>query len=242
MKLIKYLWFGIKKAWLWLRMLWSEFYVQSGILLIIFMLYLLKSASTESLLVKKFELISPLKIILEQVAFSKLLGGILTIMIGLFVYKAQKRVLNWDIRNRLVCELNEICRHLQRNLEVLNAIDTDSNKKISVMHIQKLEIVINKTFTDEELLKNMNKRYTAIVFPLNVRMRNYNITVNYLKSALEENKKELFEFYLTEIISGTINLHKRIADDSVNILVNKIDKIVDQCNLYKKNIYDGEWL
>lgn len=201
MKLIKYLWFGIKKAWLWLRMLWSEFYVQSGILLIIFMLYLLKSASTESLFVKKFELISSLKIILEQVAFSKLLGGILTIMIGLFVYKAQKRVLNWDIRNRLVCELNEICRHLQKNLEVLNAIDTDSNKKISVMHIQKLEIVINKTFTDEELLKNMNKRYTAIVFPLNVKMRNYNITVNYLKSALEENKKELFKFYLTEIIS-----------------------------------------
>lgn len=98
----------------------------------------------------------------------RLIGGVLAIVFGLFVYKAQKRVLNWNIRNRLICEFNEIHRHLQRNLEVLETMkkNKESDKKVSVMRVEKLRITINQTFTDDELLRNMSKECTYVVFPL----------------------------------------------------------------------------
>lgn len=205
-------------------MLWSEFYVQIFILFIMLLLYIL---------INRF-------ICVRQDDLLKLLGSVLTIMVGLFVYKAQKRVLNWDIRNRLICEFDEIYRHLQRNLEVLDAMNKSliGDQKVSVMHIEKLRIVINQTFTDEELLKNMNKKYTFMVFPLNVRMRNYNITVNCLKEALEKNKKDLFKSYLNEIIKITEKLQESILKDSDEKLVYKI---VCEPRPPRVLVFDGNW-
>ena len=224
MKLLKKIYFGIRTCWLWIKMLWSEFYVQIFILFIMLLLYIL---------INRF-------ICVRQDDLLKLLGSVLTIMVGLFVYKAQKRVLNWDIRNRLICEFDEIYRHLQRNLEVLDATNKSliGNQKVSVMHIEKLRIVINQTFTDEELLKNMNKKYTFMVFPLNVRMRNYNITVNCLKEALEKNKKDLFKSYLNEIIKITEKLQESILKDSDEKLVYKI---VCEPRQPRVLVFDGNW-
>ena len=224
MKLLKKIYFGIRTCWLWIKMLWSEFYVQIFILFIMLLLYIL---------INRF-------ICVRQDDLLKLLGSVLTIMVGLFVYKAQKRVLNWDIRNRLICEFDEIYRHLQRNLEVLDAMNKSliGDQKVSVMHIEKLRIVINQTFTDEELLKNMNKKYTFMVFPLNVRMRNYNITVNCLKEALEKNKKDLFKSYLNEIIKITEKLQESILKDSDEKLVYKI---VCEPRPPRVLVFDGNW-
>ena len=224
MKLLKKIYFGIRTCWLWIKMLWSEFYVQIFILFIMLLLYIL---------INRF-------ICVRQDDLLKLLGSVLTIMVGLFVYKAQKRVLNWDIRNRLICEFDEIYRHLQRNLEVLDAMNKSliGDQKVSVMHIEKLRIVINQTFTDEELLKNMNKKYTFMVFPLNVRMRNYNITVNCLKEALEKNKKDLFKSYLNEIIIITEKLQESILKDSDEKLVYKI---VCEPRPPRVLVFDGNW-
>ena len=224
MKLLKKIYFGIRTCWLWIKMLWSEFYVQIFILFIMLLLYIL---------INRF-------ICVRQDDLLKLLGSVLTIMVGLFVYKAQKRVLNWDIRNRLICEFDEIYRHLQRNLEVLDAMNKSliGVQKVSVMHIEKLRIVINQTFTDEELLKNMNKKYTFMIFPLNVRMRNYNITVNCLKEALEKNKKDLFKSYLNEIIKITEKLQERILKDSDEKLVYKI---VCEPRPPRVLVFDGNW-
>ena len=224
MKLLKKIYFGIRTCWLWIKMLWSEFYVQIFILFIMLLLYIL---------INRF-------ICVRQDDLLKLLGSVLTIMVGLFVYMAQKRVLNWDIRNRLICEFDEIYRHLQRNLEVLDAMNKSliGDQKVSVMHIEKLRIVINQTFTDEELLKNMNKKYTFMVFPLNVRMRNYNITVNCLKEALEKNKKDLFKSYLNEIIKITEKLQESILKDSDEKLVYKI---VCEPRPPRVLVFDGNW-
>lgn len=224
MKLLKKIYFGIRTCWLWIKMLWSEFYVQIFILFIMLLLYIL---------INRF-------ICVRQDDLLKLLGSVLTIMVGLFVYKAQKRVLNWDIRNRLICEFDEIYRHLQRNLEVLDAMNKSliGDQKVSVMHIEKLRIVINQTFTDEELLKNMNKKYTFMVFPLNVRMRNYNMTVNCLKEALEKNKKDLFKSYLNEIIIITEKLQESILKDSDEKLVYKI---VCEPRPPRVLVFDGNW-
>lgn len=224
MKLLKKIYFGIRTCWLWIKMLWSEFYVQIFILFIMLLLYIL---------INRF-------ICVRQDDLLKLLGSVLTIMVGLFVYKAQKRVLNWDIRNRLICEFDEIYRHLQRNLEVLDAMNKSliGDQKVSVMHIEKLRIVINQTFTDEELLKNMNKKYTFMVFPLNVRMKNYNITVNCLKEALEKNKKDLFKSYLNEIIIITEKLQESILKDSDEKLVYKI---VCEPRPPRVLVFDGNW-
>lgn len=223
MKLLKKIYFGIRTCWLWIKMLWSEFYVQIFILFIMLLLYIL---------INRF-------ICVRQDDLLKLLGSVLTIMVGLFVYKAQKRVLNWDIRNRLICEFDEIYRHLQRNSEVLDAIkNITSAKKVSVMHIEKLKIVINQTFTDEELLKNMSKKYTRIVFPLSVKMRNYNISVDCLEEALKGNNKKSFGYYLDEMIEITASLQKWIHDESKENLVYKV-KCKPESR--RKLIYDGRW-
>ena len=224
MKLVESVNSHMRSSWLWIKMLWGEFNVQIFILgiIMLFSLFIDKCVST------------------AQVDYLELLGSVLAIMVGLFVYKAQKRVLNWDIRNRLICEFDEIYRHLQRNLEVLSAINDAINteQKVSVMHIEKLKIVINQTFTDEELLKNMSKRYTRIVFPLSVKMRNYNISVDCLEEALKGNNKKSFGYYLDEMIEITESLQKWIHDESEEILVYKVKCKPES---QRRLIYDGRW-
>lgn len=224
MKLVESVNSHMRSSWLWIKMLWGEFNVQIFILgiIMLFSLFIDKCVST------------------AQVDYLELLGSVLAIMVGLFVYKAQKRVLNWDIRNRLICEFDEIYRHLQRNLEVLSAINDAINteQKVSVMHIEKLKIVINQTFTDEELLKNMSKRYTRIVFPLSVKMRNYNISVDCLEEALKGNNKKSFGYYLDEMIEITESLQKWIHDESEEILVYKVKC---KSESQRRLIYDGRW-
>lgn len=221
--ILKSIWFFIRKCLLHIRMLLSEFYVQ---------IFILVSLGVLCCFINKF-------ICGAKIDVLKLLGSLLTIMVGLFVYKAQKRVLNWDIRNRLICEFDEIYRHLQRNSEVLDAIkNITSAKKVSVMHIEKLKIVINQTFTDEELLKNMSKKYTRIVFPLSVKMRNYNISVDCLEEALKGNNKKSFGYYLDEMIEITASLQKWIHDESKENLVYKV-KCKPESR--RKLIYDGRW-
>ena len=223
MKLIKCIWFFIRRCVLLVRMLLSEFYVQ---------LFILASLILSCCFINSF-------IDEAKIDVLKLLGSVLNIMVGLFVYKAQKRVLNWDIRNRLICEFDEIYRHLQRNSEVLDAIKNITfAKKVSVMHIEKLKIVINQTFTDEELLKNMSKRYTRIVFPLSVKMRNYNISVDCLEEALKGNNKKSFGYYLDEMIEITASLQKWIHDESEEILVYKVKCKPES---QRRLIYDGRW-
>lgn len=226
MKFVESFCFRIRKCWVLLKMFWSEFCVQAIIIGLILLLNFILNKFTEHGI--------------NETDFLKLLGSVLTIMVGLFVYKAQKRVLNWDIRNRLICEFDEIHRHLQRNLEVLDAIKDSMSvtKKVSVIHIEKLRIAINQTFTDDELLKNMSKKYTYMVFPLSVKMRNYNITVDHLKEAWKENKKILFESYLDEVIVITQKLQEKIYDDSKAKLAHKIKT---EPGPTRTLIYDGKW-
>ena len=70
----------------------------------------------------------------EYQELATLLGNIIAIIIGLFIYKAQRRILPWDIIERLNCEFKEITRHLERNFDVLVAIDTTKGIP-SIMHI-----------------------------------------------------------------------------------------------------------
>ena len=77
-----------------------------------------------------------------------------------------------------------------------------------------------------------------MVFPLNVRMRNYNITVNCLKEALEKNKKDLFKSYLNEIIKITEKLQESILKDSDEKLVYKI---VCEPRQPRVLVFDGNW-
>ncbi|MBR5540882.1 MAG: hypothetical protein IKU64_00770 [Bacteroides sp.] len=153
----------------------------------------------------------------------KPIGSILAVMVGLIVYKAQKRVLTWNIRDRLICELKEMYRHLDKNLEVLEVMQ-QSEEKPSMMHIDKLKIDDHMTLTDAEIMKNMSKKYTAIVFPLTIRMRNYNITVDYLKTSLEENNKVLFKSYIEEMVSITKRVKEIIYKDSMEYLVYDVIK------------------
>ena len=241
MKIIMSIWLFVRRCWIWIKMLWSEFYVQAFVLgaLVLVYYFITKDIDVSPEQVGTVqECLNDIQKFFNntQTNFLTLFGSILAIMVGLFVYKAQKRVLAWDIRNRLICEYDELYRHLQRNLEVLNAIKID--RKVSVLHIEKLRIAISQTFTDGELMRNMSKKYTAIVFPLSVRMRNYNITVDCLKEALKENKKALFKSYLDEIISVTEVLQKDIDKDSKKKLVHEVScKEEDK----KVIIYDGKW-
>lgn len=244
MKIIMSIWFFVRRCWIWIKMLWSEFYVQAFVLgaLVLVYYFIAKDIDVSPEQVGTVqECLNDIQKFFNntQTDFLTLFGSILTIMVGLFVYKAQKRVLNWDIRNRLICEFDEIYRHLQRNSEVLDAIKNITfAKKVSVMHIEKLKIVINQTFTDEELLKNMSKRYTRIVFPLSVKMRNYNISVDCLEEALKGNNKKSFGYYLDEMIKITASLQKWIHDESEEILVYKVKCKPES---QRRLIYDGRW-
>ena len=239
MKCFKVCWFYVKKVWLWISMLFNEFGIQGFVLIISCLAYFV----AKSLFPDICECTSE-----SNDDLLTFLGGIIAIMAGLFVYKAQKRLLCWDIRNRLVCELKEMYRHLQRNLEVLKQMDVSMGKP-SAMHIEKLRIDDHKTLTDEEIMKNMSKKYTYLVFPLTVRMRNYNITVGYLEKALKDGQTNLFVSYLKEMKSITESMQRKIDKDAKEILVYDIIKALQRedsennCINKKKRtiIYDGIW-
>ena len=198
---------NVKDIWLLTRIYCSEFTLHIIVLSLVGLIIYV---------VQKFVCISELNII-------KILGSVLAVMIGLFVYKAQKRVLSWDIRNRLICELDELYRHLQSNLEVLELMSVSKGKP-SMMHLEKLRIDDHKTLTDAEIMKNMSKKFTSLVFPLTIRMRNYNITVDYLKKALEGNDKVLFERYINEMKAITINLLVNIEYDTNRYILHDVKK------------------
>lgn len=192
---------------MYIKMVFGEFYMH---ILILFLLLLICYVVDVFTGVCYVEMLKPI-------------GSILAVMVGLIVYKAQKRVLTWNIRDRLICELKEMYRHLDKNLEVLEVMQ-QSEEKPSMMHIDKLKIDDHMTLTDAEIMKNMSKKYTAIVFPLTIRMRNYNITVDYLKTSLEENNKVLFKSYIEEMVSITKRVKEIIYKDSMEYLVYDVIK------------------
>lgn len=138
------------------------------------------------------------------------LGSIITITIGLFVYKIQKRTLPTIILERLCCEFKEINRHLGRNLEVLNSIKIN-NGIPSLMHIKKLKIDDHTTLTDNDTLKNINASCTKVIYPMTIRIRNYNITVEHLEKIIEEQNKNMIETYIEELKKITQKLQKTIS-------------------------------
>ena len=192
---------------MYIKMVFGEFYMHILILLLLLLICYVVDVFTDVCYV---EMLKPI-------------GSILAVMVGLIVYKAQKRVLTWNIRDRLICELKEMYRHLDKNLEVLEVMQ-QSEEKPSMMHIDKLKIDDHMTLTDAEIMKNMSKKYTAIVFPLTIRMRNYNITVDYLKTSLEENNEMLFKSYIEEMVLITKRVKEIIYKDSMEYLVYDVIK------------------
>lgn len=217
-----------KKAnicWLWIKMNWEESKVS---LILIILLFAAIFIATKYGHVKFFELYGK--------EFFGLCGSIIAIIIGLFVYKAQRRILSWDIRNRLICEYQEIYRHLGKNLEVLESINIDEGVP-SILHIKKLKIDDHTTLTDGEIMKHISKEYTAIVYPMTICTRNYNITVECLEKAIDFKNKELFQQYLEEMKGATNRLQSLIAEDSLKFGcdLNHTDKKTRKIIYDKKN-------
>lgn len=209
----------MKKAnicWIWIKMIWSEFKLSFIIFAILFILMLITYKGNSEIF--------------------KLCGNVIIVIIGLFIYKAQRRVLLWDIRNRLICEYKEIYRHLTKNLEVLESIDIEQGIP-STMHIKKLKIDDHTTLNDGDIMKNLSKEYTSIVYPMTIRTRNYNITVDSLEKSTEFNDKELFKKYLNEMKESTTRLQTLISMDALKLGCdfNHIEK------RSREIIYDKSW-
>ena len=147
---------------------------------------------------------------------TKLLGSIIAIVIGLFIYRAQRRILPWDVLKRLNCEFKEITRHLERNFEVLESIQTTKGIP-SLIHIKKLKIDDHTTLTDSDILKNIPSSLTSKIYPMTIRIRNYNITFQCLERAIKFKNATLFDKYLQEIKIITKVLQKDIYNYIIEI-------------------------
>mgnify|MGYP003312556384 CR=1 FL=1 len=143
-----------------------------------------------------------------------LFGNIIAIVIGLFIYKAQRRILPWDIIERLDCEFKEMTRHLERNFDVLESIDTTQGIP-SVIHIKKLKIDDHTTLYDNDILKNLPISLAQKIYPMTIRVRNYNITIDCIENIITSKDTTLLNDYLKEIKIVTKILQKDIYNDYI---------------------------
>lgn len=163
------------------------------------------------------------------------------VLLGLIVYRAQRRLLIYQIVERVSGELSEIYRHLGANLEVLEKIDSSKGVP-SLLHIRKLEITKYSSLSDESTLKNLDKRHNKIVFPMTVRVRNYNINVDaiveYLKSS--DKKEETFKDYMAGIVYATKDLRIKIEECLEEM---DVKMALQRSNppYTKSIIYDASW-
>lgn len=169
------------------------------------------------------------------------LGTISALLIGLIVYRAQNRLLISQIANRVAGELIEIYRHLGANLEVLDKIEPTKGVP-SILHIKKLGITKYSSLSDEMALRNLDKQHNQLIFPMTVRVRNYNINVDtiveYLKSP--DKKQETFSEYKNNIYLATKTLQKHIKECLEKMDVN-IELPYSQCCDTTMIIYDAQW-
>ena len=135
------------------------------------------------------------------------------LMLGLIVNRAQKRLLISQIVNRVSGELLEIYRHLGANLEVLDKIDTEVGVP-SLLHIKKLEITKYSSLSDGETLRNIDNKHNQIIFPMTVRVRNYNLNVDILVEHLKSpgRNKAVFNEHLEGIRETTVGLQSKIEE------------------------------
>lgn len=138
------------------------------------------------------------------------IGTICAIVLGLQVYRMQNRILISQIVQRVSGELEEIHRHLRANKRVLEKLDIE--KVPSLSHIRKFAITKYSALSDDVLLRNLDKTHNKIIFPMTVRVRNYNISVStmeeYLKSGSCE--KDIFVKYVSNMKNITDKLCENI--------------------------------
>lgn len=170
----------------------------------------------------------------------RLAGSIGAVVLGLWVYRFQRRLLLTQIVDRVSGELVEIYRHLGANLVVLNQLDS-LNGIPSLLHIRKLEITKYSSLSDNDVLKNLNQYHNQIIFPMTVRIRNYNINVQQIVDYLQSHwpNEKIFNEYRQGIIEVTENLQIQIKEclDCLEVEKNLKTKKSDT----KKLIYDKSW-
>ncbi len=130
-------------------------------------------------------------------------GTISAVLLGLIVYRAQKRVMLYQIVNRISGELSEIYRHLGENMNVIECIDLTKGVP-SQLHIRKLAITKYSSLSDEETLRNLDKKHNKFVFPMTVMVRNYNINVEIINEFLQS--PNLTEPILREHLQGILEV------------------------------------
>lgn len=179
--------------------------------------------------------------IIPRYEWLRFVGTIGAVGLGLFVYRQQRQLLLTQIVSRLSGELTEIHRHLGANIVVLNMID--SSKGIpSLVHIRKLEISKYSSLSSEDVLKNLNKHYNKIIFPMTVCVRNYNmhvqIIVKYLQS--ESLNEVTFNKYKSQLIQVSNELRENIKECLDNMVV--IYHLDEELKSNTKSIiYDRKW-
>ena len=170
----------------------------------------------------------------------RLVGSIGAVVLGLWVYRFQRRLLLTQIVDRVSGELAEIYRHLGANILVLRNID--SSKEIpSLLHIRKLEITKYSSLSDDDVLKNLEQNHNEIIFPMTVRIRNYNINVQEIVDYLQSHwpNENIFNEYKEGIIEVTENLQTQITECLVRLKVKK--NFETKKSDTKRIIYDRKW-
>lgn len=170
----------------------------------------------------------------------RLAGSIGAVVLGLWVYRFQRRLLLSQIVDRVSGELAEIHRHLGANIVVLKNIDS-SNGIPSLLHIRKLEITKYSSLSDNDVLKNLNQSHNKIIFPMTVRIRNYNINVQEIVDYLQVHwpNEKIFNEYKQGIIEVTENLRTQIQECLDSLQINII--LEENKSDTKKIIYDKNW-
>lgn len=170
----------------------------------------------------------------------RFMGTISAVLLGLVVYRAQKRVLSIQIVKRVSSELEEIYRHLGENINVINSIDLSKGVP-SQLHIRKLEIAQYSLLSDEETLRNLDKDDNKLIFQMMVKVRNYNINVEivneYVKS--EKHKLEIFQNHKKGLLDVTKSLQEEIKECSSAMELN-----IELSNVETRDrdiIYEKEW-
>ncbi len=177
---------------------------------------------------------------IEDKELISFLGTISALLIGLIVYRAQNRLLINQIVNRVAGELIEIYRHLGANLEVVDMIDSTKGVP-SILHIKKLGITKYSSLSDEMALRNLDKQHNRIIFPMTVRVRNYNINVETIVKYLKSSNKEqvIFNEYKNNIRLATITLQNYIKE-----CLKEMDVNIELPNCKSDTttiIYDAKW-
>lgn len=177
---------------------------------------------------------------IENGEWLRFMGTISAVLLGLVVYRAQKRVLSIQIVKRVSSELEEIYRHLGENINVINSIDLSKGVP-SQLHIRKLEIAQYSLLSDEETLRNLDKDDNKLIFQMMVKVRNYNINVEivneYVKS--EKHKLEIFQNHKKGLLDVTKSLQEEIKECSIAMELN-----IDLSNVETRDrdiIYEKEW-